>query len=116
DPRYLLFQGRLAPPVISRTRPALPRRADTIPSTAPLPVVVMEIEDTDILKFISGGLTGLKAFTTNRVRIHGDLILAQQLEEVFIRTGGVEKAMAFLEKATGLKMEPVPRRTKKSKL
>jgi hypothetical protein len=48
---------------------------------------------------VTGGLHGLKAFAENRIRIAGDVELASQLEEVFMKTGGVEKAKEFLKKA-----------------
>ncbi|KAL2913081.1 hypothetical protein HK105_207426 [Polyrhizophydium stewartii] len=92
---FLLFQGRNSPPSISQTRPSLPKAVDD----KPIPVVVIEIEDQDLYKFITGGLHGLKAISENRIKIAGDLVLAQQLEEVFIKTGGVEKTKVFMAKA-----------------
>lgn len=98
-------------PVISQTRPTLPP-----PSKSPLSVIMIEIEDADILNFITGGLPALKAYTTQRVRVVGDLILAQQLEDVFTKAGGKEKAMAFLEKVTGKKVVAQGGKKSKSKL
>ncbi|KAI8907589.1 hypothetical protein BC831DRAFT_494650 [Entophlyctis helioformis] len=97
---YMVFQGRDVPPTISQTRPNIPKGTDAAKG---FPAVVVEIEDTDIFKFITGGLPGLKAFTEGRVKIAGDLMLAQQLEEVFYKTGGLEKTRLFLEKITGHK-------------
>ncbi|KAJ3294210.1 hypothetical protein HK104_003848 [Borealophlyctis nickersoniae] len=96
DEWYGVFQGRDAKPIISQTRPSFP---PTNSAVAGLPVVVVELEDADILNMITGGLTGLKAFTTNRIKIVGDLDVARQIEEVFVKTGGVEKAMEYLERA-----------------
>lgn len=44
-------------------------------------------------------MTGLKAFSSNRVKIVGDMMLAKELEELFVKAGGVEKVMKFLEGA-----------------
>ncbi|KAJ3149256.1 hypothetical protein HDU89_003974 [Geranomyces variabilis] len=92
DEWYLLFKGLNQTPTISQARPSLP--APT--KDQPLPVVLIEIEDADILNFITGGLPPLKAYASQRVRIVGDLLLAQQLEDVFAKAGGPEKALAFL--------------------
>ncbi|EGF76267.1 hypothetical protein BATDEDRAFT_92858 [Batrachochytrium dendrobatidis JAM81] len=96
DDWYLLFRGQDAKPLISQTRPSLPQLKG---NEKPLPMVAVEIEDRDIYKFITGGMHGLKALTQNRVKIAGDLLLAQQLEEVFYKTGGVDQVRAFMEKA-----------------
>ncbi|KAJ3089402.1 hypothetical protein HK102_006477 [Quaeritorhiza haematococci] len=108
DEWYLLFQGREAPPVISQTRPTLPTPpTNVVPaSAATLPVVLVELEDADLLNFVTGGLTGLKAYSSNRLKILGDLIVAQQLEEVFVKAGGVEKVMMFLKNAGVKGIEP----------
>ena len=58
------------------------------------------MDDKDIYNFITGGLPGLKAFTSNRIKVAGDLILAQQLEDVFLKAGGIDKAKEYLQKAT----------------
>ncbi|KAJ3410857.1 hypothetical protein HDV05_003146 [Chytridiales sp. JEL 0842] len=87
---YLLLQGRDVAPTISTQRPMLPSRHS-------LPVVVTEVEDNDILNFITGGQNGLQAYVSGKVRILGDLQLALQLQEVFVKTGGVEKVMKFLK-------------------
>lgn len=65
-----------------------------------MPVVLIEIDDLDLYKFITGGLHGMKAYTKGRLKIAGDLMLATQLEEVFVKTGGVEKTQQFLKKAS----------------
>ncbi|KAJ3396558.1 hypothetical protein HDU92_002738 [Lobulomyces angularis] len=113
---YLLFQGRDIKPILSNERPELPKSDSSTFPTPILPVVLVEIEDQDILNFATGiidmecklltffffitggGLTGMKAFVGGKIKIVGDLLLAQQLEEVFVKAGGVAKAMSFLEK------------------
>ncbi|KAJ3009698.1 hypothetical protein HKX48_007792 [Thoreauomyces humboldtii] len=102
DEWYLLFKGLGSPPVISQTRPTLPPPSASSKKHAggfPLPVVLIEIEDHDILNFITGGLPALKAYTSQRVKIIGDLLLAQQLEDVFAKAGGAEKVAGFLKNA-----------------
>ena len=89
--RYLLFQGKDVKPSVSQDKPKGLKRN--------IPIVLVEIEDTDILNFITGGLTGLQALNKKKVKILGDLVLAQELEQVFSKAGGVEKAMSFLKKA-----------------
>jgi putative sterol carrier protein len=76
---------------VSREKPHFPTKGTKVP------VCIIELEDRDILKFVTGGLHGLKAFTENKIRIAGDITLAVQLEEVFRTTGGVEKAKEFLK-------------------
>jgi hypothetical protein len=73
--RYLLFQGRDAAATISQTRPLLPSRHS-------LPVVVTEVEDGDILNFLTGGQNGVQAYVSGKVKIVGDLQLGLQLQEV----------------------------------
>ncbi|KAI9197515.1 uncharacterized protein BJ171DRAFT_445895 [Polychytrium aggregatum] len=97
---YILFQGQEAVPVVTQTRPVLPASGKGKSKTT-LPIVLVEIEDADILNFITGGLTGVKAFVSQRIKILGDLVVAQQIEDVFVKTHGVEKAMRFLER-TGI--------------
>jgi hypothetical protein len=75
--RYMLFQGLEAPPTISRVRPS-------IPSGENVPIVVIEIEDSDILNFITGGLNGVKAYVSGKIKILGDMQVALQLEEVVL--------------------------------
>ncbi|KAH6564151.1 hypothetical protein BASA50_006842 [Batrachochytrium salamandrivorans] len=93
---YLLFQGQDTKPTISQVRPSLPSLKK---NEKAIPMVAVEIEDRDIYKFITGGMHGLKALIENKIKIAGDLILAQQLEEVFVRTGGLKKVRVFMEKA-----------------
>ncbi len=72
-----------------------PRSACKLPSN--LPTVELELDDRDLLNLISGGLTGIHAYTSGKLKVKGDLSLAQQLEQVFQKAGGVEKVMFFLK-------------------
>ncbi|KAJ3325706.1 hypothetical protein HDV06_003507 [Boothiomyces sp. JEL0866] len=94
---YLVFRGRDKPPTISQDAPAFPKA-----KTTKIPVTIVEIEDRDIFKFITGGLPGLKALSENRIKIAGDIGFAMQLEEIFNKTGGVEKTKEFIRKAKAL--------------
>jgi hypothetical protein len=89
--RYILFQGKNTPPTLSQNKPSSLKKG--------MPIVLIEIEDSDILHFITGGLTGLQALGKKKIKILGDLELAQELESIFAKAGGVEKAMRFLKKA-----------------
>ncbi|ORZ02872.1 hypothetical protein BCR43DRAFT_26603 [Syncephalastrum racemosum] len=60
--------------------------------------VKIQVEDSDALNFITGGLTGIKAYTARRIRVRGNLELAQSLEQVFVKTGGRERAIDFIQR------------------
>jgi hypothetical protein len=90
---FLSFYGKTKGPTISKEKPLFPQGKQKVQ------VAIIEIEDKDILKFVTGGLHGLKALSENRIRIAGDVGLASQLEDVFLKTGGIEKAKEFLKKA-----------------
>jgi hypothetical protein len=49
-----LFQGFDAPAVVSQKRPVLPKAKR---DEDPIPVAILQIEDSDLLNFMSGGLT-----------------------------------------------------------
>ncbi|KAG0224383.1 hypothetical protein BGW42_006760 [Actinomortierella wolfii] len=92
---YLLFQGFDAPAIVSQKRPELPKvKRDE----QPIPVAVLELEDADLLNFMSGGLTGPRAIVTGKIKIAGAIELAEQLEEIFRKAKGAEKTLAYLEK------------------
>ncbi len=95
----MLFQGREAAPIISQTRPAIPTKPTPTPNAPAggFPIVILELEDADLLNIITGGLPGLKALSTQRLRVLGDLRLAQQLEAAFVGAGGAEQVAVFLE-------------------
>jgi putative sterol carrier protein len=65
-----------------------------------IPVVLIELEDEDLYKFITGGLNGLNGLISGKVSVTGDMLLAQQLEYVFVKTGGQDKLKDFLIKST----------------
>ncbi|GAA5798874.1 hypothetical protein HPULCUR_004281 [Helicostylum pulchrum] len=80
---YLLLQGNDIQPVI--TADQAKARAAT---RGKVRTVKIQIEDSDLLNFITGGLTGVKAYMVGRIKVRGDLVLAQRLEEVFEKAGG----------------------------
>ncbi|KAF9439136.1 hypothetical protein BGZ76_010729 [Entomortierella beljakovae] len=91
---YLLFQGFDAPAIVSQVKPEMPK----IPrDEEPMPVAVLQIEDSDLLNFMSGGLTGPRGIVSGRIKIAGAVELAEQLEQVFKKAKGQEKTLTFLE-------------------
>ncbi|ORZ19794.1 hypothetical protein BCR42DRAFT_323146 [Absidia repens] len=58
--------------------------------------VKIRVEDSDLLNFITGGLTGIKAYVNRRIKIKGDLVLAQRLENLFEKAGGRERALEYI--------------------
>ena len=63
-----------------------------------IPIILVEIEDSDLLKMITGGLSGTQALATKKIKIVGDYELAQELGSLFLKAGGVEKTLEFLKK------------------
>jgi hypothetical protein len=62
-----------------------------------LDLVSAEIEDRDLLKLVTGGLTGLAAINTKKLLIEGDLVLAKTVEDIFVKkAGGVQRAREFI--------------------
>ncbi|KAI7885403.1 hypothetical protein K492DRAFT_123924 [Lichtheimia hyalospora FSU 10163] len=59
--------------------------------------VKIQVEDTDLVNFITGGMTGVKAYMTGKIKVRGDLILAQKLEDIFEKAGGRDRAIAFIK-------------------
>ncbi|KAJ3162493.1 hypothetical protein HK101_000744 [Irineochytrium annulatum] len=98
--------------VVSQQRPTLPAKK---PAGEATPVVVIEVEDDDLLNIVAGGLSGLKAYLSGRMKIVGDMQLAFQLEEIFVKAGGVEKVLKFL-KDHHIKLSAATKGGKKSKL
>ncbi|CAO3615306.1 unnamed protein product [Mucor hiemalis] len=82
---YLLLQGNEVQPVITTDKEKA--RAAT---KGKIRSVKIQIEDNDLLNFITGGLTGVKAYMVGRIKVRGDLILAQSLETVFEKANGRE--------------------------
>ncbi|KAI8886273.1 hypothetical protein K501DRAFT_244540 [Backusella circina FSU 941] len=90
---YLLLQGTDIQPVITSDEKKARAAAKT-----KVKVVKIQIEDSDLLNFITGGLTGVKAYMVGRIKVRGDLLLAQKLEEVFEKAGGRDRALEFIKK------------------
>ncbi len=64
---------------------------------ASLPIVVLQLEDKDLLNFITGGLSGIKGYTEGKIKIVGDFEAARNLERMFVKAGGVEKSMNVIK-------------------
>jgi len=92
--RYLLFQGFDAPAVVSQTRPEIPKAKR---DQQPIPVAIIQIEDSDLLNFMSGGLTGPRGIVSGKIKIAGAIELAEQLEQIFKKAKGQDKTLAFLD-------------------
>ncbi|KAF9934160.1 hypothetical protein FBU30_003184 [Linnemannia zychae] len=95
---YLLFQGFDAPAIVSQKKPALPKAKR---DEDPIPVAILQIEDSDLLNFMSGGLTGSRGIVSGRIKIAGAIELAEQLEQIFVKAKGQEKTLAYLEQKRG---------------
>ncbi|KAG9321766.1 hypothetical protein KVV02_005685 [Mortierella alpina] len=106
---YLLFQGFKAPAQVSQTRPEIPKAKS---DEDPVPVAILQIEDSDLLNFMSGGLTvsfgtaGPRGIVSGKIKIAGAIELAEQLEEIFRKAKGPEKTLAFLEQKRGRSAPP----------
>ncbi|KAG0082758.1 hypothetical protein BGZ93_001898 [Podila epicladia] len=91
---YLLLQGFDMTPILSQKRPEIPKvKRDE----QPVPVAILQIEDSDLLNFMSGGLTGPRGIVSGKIKIAGAIELAEQLEEVFRKAKGPEKTLAYLD-------------------
>lgn len=54
-----MLQGFDMPPILSQKRPEIPKvKRDE----QPIPVAILQIEDSDLLNFMSGGLTVIICF------------------------------------------------------
>ncbi|KAI9491310.1 hypothetical protein BDB00DRAFT_767392 [Zychaea mexicana] len=93
DPALWPNLNGLIKPVITKLKQAS-RQA----SGEKVPVVKLQVEDGDVLNFVAGGLTGVKAYTARRIKVRGDLVLAQRLEKLFEKAGGRERAMQFVQR------------------
>ncbi|KAG1474934.1 hypothetical protein G6F56_000046 [Rhizopus delemar] len=87
---YLLFQGNTILPIITSHK-------DKIKSAPKVKKVKIQVEDHDLLNFITGGMTGVKAYVAGRIKVRGDLVLAQKLEQFFEKAEGRERAIEFMK-------------------
>ncbi|ORZ25628.1 hypothetical protein BCR42DRAFT_314700 [Absidia repens] len=55
--------------------------------------VRIQVEDSDALNLVTGGVTGIKAFMTGKVKVKGDLLLAQRLEAAVEKLGAREVSL-----------------------
>ncbi|KAI8580906.1 hypothetical protein K450DRAFT_299148 [Umbelopsis ramanniana AG] len=89
----LLFQGNQVEPIITMDAEMAKEKA----KAARARTVRITIDDSDLVNFVTGGLTGVRAYMSGKIKVRGDLMLAQKLEEVFNKTGGQERALEFLK-------------------
>ncbi|GAA5807483.1 hypothetical protein MFLAVUS_000844 [Mucor flavus] len=89
---YLLLQGNEIMPLITASEEEA--RAGT---QGKIRKVKIQVDDADLLNFITGGMTGVKAYMTGKIKVKGDLLLAQRLEEIFEKLGGRERAIDFIK-------------------
>ncbi|KAI8342208.1 hypothetical protein EDC96DRAFT_522518 [Choanephora cucurbitarum] len=89
---YLLLQGNEVQPVVTQD---LQKARSSLKGK--IKMVEIQVEDHDLLNFITGGLTGVKAYMVGRIKVQGDLVLAQKLEEVFEKAGGRDRALEFMK-------------------
>ncbi|KAK3828835.1 MAG: hypothetical protein J3Q66DRAFT_323693 [Benniella sp.] len=95
---YMLFQGFDAPAVVSQKRPEIPKAKK---DEQPIPVAIIEVEDKDLLNFMSGGLTGSRGMVSGKIKIAGAMELCEELEQIFRKAKGAEKTLAYLEHKRG---------------
>ena len=79
---------------MSQTRPEIPKAKR---DQQPIPVAIIQIEDSDLLNFMSGGLTGPRGIVSGKIKIAGAIELAEQLEQIFKKAKGQDKTLAFLD-------------------
>ncbi|KAF8931551.1 hypothetical protein BGZ58_007565 [Dissophora ornata] len=95
---YMLFQGFDAPAVVSQKRPEIPKAKR---DEQPIPVAIIQIEDRDLLNFMSGGLTGSRGIVSGKIKIAGAMELAEELERMFSKAKGTEKTLTYLDQKRG---------------
>ncbi|KAI8342635.1 hypothetical protein BC941DRAFT_413366 [Chlamydoabsidia padenii] len=91
---YILLQGNEIQPIITKNE----SKVRGVAKKKRIQTVKIRVEDSDLLNFITGGLTGIKAYVSRRIKIKGDLMLAQRLETLFEKAGGRERALEFIKK------------------
>ncbi|KAH8548709.1 hypothetical protein BGW37DRAFT_506055 [Umbelopsis sp. PMI_123] len=90
---YLLFQGNQVEPIITMDADKAKDKA----KAARVRTVNITVDDSDLVNFVTGGMTGVRAYMSGKIKVRGDLMLAQRLEEIFNKTGGQERALQFLK-------------------
>ncbi|KAG0258451.1 hypothetical protein BG011_003274 [Mortierella polycephala] len=95
---YLLFQGFDAPAVVSQKKPEIPKAKQDV---QPIPVAIVQLEDSDLLNFMSGGLTGSRGIVSGKIKIAGAMELAEELEGIFRKAKGAEKTLTYLDNKRG---------------
>ncbi|KAI3634030.1 hypothetical protein MIR68_007634 [Amoeboaphelidium protococcarum] len=88
---FVVLQGYDSKPYISQKKP------QNLQQLKDLPKVQFTIEDKDLLKMITGGMNGMQAMQQKKLKVKGDLSLAQSVEKIFVKAGGVEKVMKFIK-------------------
>ncbi|CAO3623091.1 unnamed protein product [Cunninghamella blakesleeana] len=91
---YILLQGNEVQPIITNNA----KKVQDITKKRKIKTVKIRVEDSDLLNFVTGGLTGIKAYTNRRIKVRGDLALAQSLESLFEKAGGRERALDYIQK------------------
>ncbi|SAM08605.1 hypothetical protein [Absidia glauca] len=89
---YCVLQGKDVRPVITNKEDVAKAAVKSKIRT-----VRIQVEDADALNLVTGGVTGIKAFMTGKVKVKGDLLLAQRLEEAVEKMGARELAIAFIK-------------------
>ncbi|CAO3596634.1 unnamed protein product [Absidia cylindrospora] len=89
---YILLRGNEVQPIITNNV----NKVRGLAKKKKIQTVKIRVEDSDLLNFITGGLTGIKAYVNRRIKIKGDLVLAQRLENLFEKAGGRERALEYI--------------------
>ncbi|KAG2184241.1 hypothetical protein INT44_009256 [Umbelopsis vinacea] len=90
---FFRYAGNQVEPIITMDAEMAKEKA----KAARARTVRITIDDSDLVNFVTGGLTGVRAYMSGKIKVRGDLMLAQKLEEVFNKTGGQERALEFLK-------------------
>ncbi|CAO3678413.1 unnamed protein product [Umbelopsis vinacea] len=89
-----IYPGNQVEPIITMDGDKAKDKA----KAAKVRTVSIAVDDSDLVSFVTGGMTGVRAYMSGKLKVRGDLMLAQRLEEVFNKTGGQERAMEFMKK------------------
>ncbi|CAO3615478.1 unnamed protein product [Cunninghamella blakesleeana] len=88
---YLLLQGKGVQPVITNVE-QVARDA----TQGKVKIVRIEIEDSNVVGLVTGGVTGVKAFMSGKIKVKGDLLLAQRLEAIIEQLGAREVSVMII--------------------